>query len=95
MIEIPYNDKLIERNEKIYGCNDGTHCIICNKPVNTDKHPFWVRIVDNGYIGTADEGEAEPAADLGYYPIGRDCLKHHPELEQYVDRRKHGVSIRY
>lgn len=85
MIRIPYNNKLIERNEKVYGCNDGSHCIICNKPVNVDKHKLWVRIVNGGtFIGTAQEGEAQPAADLGYYPIGKDCLKRHPQLVEYV-----------
>ena len=95
MIKIPYNYKLIERNEKIHGMNDGTHCIICNKPVNVDKHKYWVRLVNGGcYIGTPEEGQAEPAADLGYYPIGRDCLNRHPEIEQYVDKRVHGVSVK-
>ena len=95
MIEIPFNDKLIERNEKLYGCNDCSHCIICNKPVDTDaKRTLWVRIVHGGcYIGTEAEGEAEPAADLGYYPIGPDCARRHPELAQYIDRREWGVSV--
>lgn len=85
MIKIPYNQKLIDRNEKAYGMNDGTHCIICNKPVNMKKNRLWVRIVNGGtHIGTSEEAENAPAADLGYYPIGADCLKRNSALVEYV-----------
>lgn len=86
MEAIPYNYKLIEMNEKRFGSNDGSHCIICSKPVNVEKHKLWVRIVEGGnYIGTDAEAKANPAGDVGCYPIGKDCLKHHPQLLPYVN----------
>lgn len=87
MIAIPYNQKLIDKNEKRYGSNDGSACIICSAKIkNLDNHKLWVRIVNGGgYIGTVNDAEQRPSADLGYYPIGADCLKNHPELKQYVN----------
>lgn len=85
MIAIPYNTKLIEKNEKQYGMNDGSHCIICNKPVDmVGKNTAFVRIIAATAIGTPTEAEADPDADMGLYPIGPDCLRRHPELKPYV-----------
>lgn len=87
MIAIPYNQKLIDKNEKHVGSNVGDACIICSAKIkNLDNHKLWVRIVNGGgYIGTVTEAEAEPSADLGYYPIGADCLKNNPALAEYVN----------
>lgn len=96
MIEIPYYTKLYAMNEKKYGANDGSHCVVCNKPVDTDKKTtYWVRIVGGGgWIGTHEEADANPEFDLGCYPVGSDCLKRHPEIQPYADKRVWGVSVR-
>jgi hypothetical protein len=85
VIEIPYNQELLAMNEKKYGCNDSTHCIICGKPVNMKKHFLFVQIVNGGgFIGNQEEADANPAASLGVYPIGATCLKSHPEIVPYI-----------
>lgn len=63
-------------------------CIICGKPVSDPKCELWVH---NGgsHAVTLDEGERLNAtghsnADLGYHPIGLECLRKHPELRPYA-----------
>jgi len=58
-------------------------CAVCDTPVPSPK--FIVRIVNGGsHIGTDAEGDANPAADLGYHPIGLDCLRRHPEIKPFA-----------
>ena len=87
MIAIPYNQKLIKKNEKRFGQNDGGACIICSAKIkDLAEHKLWVRLVNGGgYIGTTEEAESNPDADLGYYPIGTDCLKSNPEIAKYAN----------
>lgn len=95
MIEIPYNNKRIEQNEERYGCNDGTHCIICNAPVNPDQRvTYFVRVIASTDIGTPEEAKKDPSADMGWYPIGNDCLRRHPELRPYADKLVWGISVK-
>lgn len=84
MINIP-SSPVRERNERIYGNNGGGACIVCSKPINTDKHRLWVRIFEGCFICTAAEAEADPAGDTGYYPVGKECVKRFPELKPYVE----------
>ena len=81
MIHIP-KSKSLDANEARYGQNDGSACIICSKPITTPS--LWVRIFAGCYICTAEEAEANPSADTGYYPLGKDCLRQHPEIKEYV-----------
>ena len=58
-------------------------CAVCGKAVRNPKH--WLRLVNGGSdVGTAAEGDANPSADLGYYPVGANCLRQHPELKPYA-----------
>jgi len=60
-------------------------CAVCGRPIKDGAWAYAVRIVNGGNaIGTDAEGDAEPAADLGLYPLGRDCLRAHPELRPYA-----------
>ena len=85
MISIPYNQKLIDRNEKRFGVNDGSQCIICSAKIKKlDNHRLWVRIISGSHIGTSDEAQHNQDADMGYYPIGADCLRNNPQIIPYV-----------
>lgn len=81
MIQIPYHPNFSTNRDRCK--DDELPCVVCGKGVKTPKN--WVRIVNGGtWIGTAAEGDAEPAADLGYYPVGSDCLRKHPEIKEYA-----------
>ena len=85
MIDIPYNQKLIDRNEAKFGQNDGNACIICSAQIkNLDNHKLWVRVLWGTKIGTEQEAKSHPDADMGYYPIGKDCLANNPQVAEYV-----------
>jgi hypothetical protein len=74
-----------ERNDKRYGGGpaDSYPCLLCGAPVRSGKggYAFWLH--DGGSIVVIpEEGERRNAAgegnaDLGTYPIGRDCYAKH------------------
>ena len=71
------------------GNDDYQPCIICGKPVNIDTNPKtvpWIHDHNGGGCAvTETEARAlDPGADLGWWPIGSDCLRKHPELKPYV-----------
>lgn len=86
MIAIPRT-----RPAKPRPCGDNEiRCVVCYQPVKTEDHPLWLWVHDGGAAAvTADEGKRLNAdggegADLGLQPIGRACLKKHPELKPYL-----------
>lgn len=70
-----------------YNGQGSTPCLVCGKPV---KNPvYFLHVVDGGAsIIKPDETWDNEAADLGLYPLGADCKKKHPELDEYVIVRK-------
>jgi hypothetical protein len=56
-------------------------CIFCGKGVKQDNwvhvHEGWGVVVDESY-------EGDPSADMGFYKIGPDCLKQHPEIAPFA-----------
>jgi hypothetical protein len=86
MVEIPYNPNRIKNQEQREN-KDAYPCIVCGKAAG--KSPWMVRVVNGGTdIGTDEEGDADPSSDLGYYPIGTDCLRKHPEVKPYAKKQK-------
>lgn len=65
-------------------------CIVCGRAAG--RSPAYVRIHNGGDdVVTAAEAEELNAngrgmADCGSYPVGRDCLRQHPELLPYVNK---------
>lgn len=63
---------------------------MCSKPVKLKGHRLWLWVHMGGnHAVTRAEGErlnreGHDGSDLGRQPIGRDCLKNHPELKPYV-----------
>ena len=82
MIEIPVSS-MAQANEQRYGMNDGTACIICNKPIASPR--FFVRIYAGSYI-CADSEIDDENADDGFYPIGKDCIRRFPQVHAYVQQ---------
>jgi hypothetical protein len=58
----------------------GEHCAICGAPMaKTTTRTRFVHIVDGGtHIAPVAEEYDNPAADLGWWPIGHDCAKRIP-----------------
>ena len=73
---------LIQRSEKYEEYRgDGDPCVICGKPVKQDGKSHWIRLGGGGsYAVTNAEAAADPAGDLGAYPVGPTCWRKHPEL---------------
>ena len=81
MIDIPYHKDYSKNQEKCTG--DDYPCAVCGKPVKTPK--YMVRVVGGGgMIGTDADAEVDLSADLGYYPIGQDCLRNNPVLRDFA-----------
>jgi hypothetical protein len=63
--------------------------VVCGKGIYRAKVRKYVRVWWSTHIVNRieaaklrlDEGEG---GDLGYYPIGPDCLRQHPELKEYT-----------
>lgn len=81
MIAIPYHARYHENRDR---CGAATPCIVCGKAVT---RPRWMVHVHCGGSHVVTEEEAvtlNTAADLGWYPLGRDCHRQHPELHPYA-----------
>ena len=60
-------------------------CIVCGKLIKAPGK-YFVHMMDGGdSICTADEDDkVDPGGDLGFQPIGTDCLRRYPELRPFV-----------
>jgi hypothetical protein len=83
MIDIPRHENFSKNADK---CGDAMPCVVCGKPCPTS--PFSVHVHGGGSdLVTEEEAKnLDDAGDLGWYPIGRNCLKQHPELKEYTVR---------
>lgn len=67
-------------------------CVICNRDV---KHPrYTLHVVDAGFhaVHPDDEPYDDGGSDLGYLPIGTECLRRFPQLKPYVHREESDKS---
>jgi hypothetical protein len=87
------NSIAIPRNpsQKTRPCGDDeAECVICGRPVKLQGHRFFLwEHCGGGTAVTLEEGERLNATghgggDLGGQPIGRDCLRKHPELKPFL-----------
>lgn len=85
MIEIPFHSSYQSNQERITG--SAYPCLVCGKAV-TRPNPKMCRMWSGTALVTDAEAELlnDPASDMGYYPIGADCLRKHPELKSYVSK---------
>lgn len=62
-------------------------CVICGRGIKAENPPM-VHLHDGGWcIVTEEEATAlSPNADMGFYPIGPECLRKHPEIKPYVHK---------
>lgn len=83
MIRIPFGPRYAENRDRR---GDATPCIVCGKAVTNPR--FMVHVHNGGgHVVTEEEAATlSEAADLGWYPLGRDCWRKHPELQPYAYR---------
>lgn len=80
MIEIPRAANYWKNEER---CNYDNPCVVCGKTVKIEGAS--IHTWEGFYAVTEDEvPHLNPAGESGFYPIGRDCLRKHPELKMYV-----------
>jgi hypothetical protein len=75
-------------------CKSGeTPCAICGKGIKQGAKVKWIHIHDGGqYVVTEAEAAVFDAEDkvqnvsseLGWWPVGNECMRKHPELKPYV-----------
>ena len=65
---------------------DAYPCMICGIPVTKPK--FECHLIDGGGIALhPDEHEYQTnGGDVGFYPVGTDCLRRFPEMKPFVIR---------
>lgn len=80
MIPVPYH-RTRRRNLTLYG-EGQDNCLLCGKPIKT---PFAAVHLGNGgsHLVTDAEACADPAGDMYWHSVGRDCWKKHPEIHAY------------
>lgn len=67
---------------------DTQPCAICGRAVTSARAKF-VHIFYGNLVVTEEEAnliydEEGNGGDLGFFPVGPDCLKKHPELQKYL-----------
>lgn len=78
-----------DRNYARHRMQDAYPCLVCGKAVT--KPNAYIRIFYGSDAVTTEEAadiiaREGDGGDTGYYPIGSNCLRNHPELQQYVRR---------
>ncbi len=54
---------------------DRPACVVCGQVIL--KPIFWIRCIDGGSSLADEAEEADPAGDLGDFPIGSACRRRH------------------
>lgn len=76
--------KQYDANRERYGHGVNYPCVVCGRPVSNPK--YMVECV-NGGVSECVMPETADTSDpgyMGFFPVGPDCLKKHPELKPFV-----------
>jgi hypothetical protein len=80
MIRIPEHKNFHQNADKCRGSVQP--CAVCGKPCPTPK--YYIHVGNGGgWAVTEEEAAADPAGDLGGYPVGADCWNKYPQLHPY------------
>lgn len=81
MKQIPTSANYAKNSEQPVG--DGElPCVVCGKPTKKST-AAWVTVINGGshLAENADEATRVDGGYCGAFPIGRECLRKHPELK--------------
>lgn len=88
-----YSSTQYSKNTRNGRSDDKVPCVCCGRPTPLPiRNP--VRLFYGNIIVTQEEAdkiiaEEGDGGDMGFYAVGSECLKNHPELKPYVvDARK-------
>ena len=72
----------------------GVPCAVCGKEVETDAkgtplspRTRMIRVVDGGARFASPTEVVSEAGDMGYFPVGSECLRRHPALKELTEKR--------
>lgn len=65
---------------------DEVPCVLCGKGIKPGAGVGYLHIHGGGALIVTEEEAARMSAagDMGMQPIGRECLRQHPELRPYL-----------
>ena len=71
--------------------DDETPCCVCGRGIKNAKAAGMIHMHNGGWYAVTETEAAKlkvtmPGGDLGFWPIGADCLRRHPELKPYVQQ---------
>jgi len=81
MIEIPFNPDFSEQMDRTNSHGDHP-CIVCGRKCRNPRYQVYVNSGFSHILNT--EEIAQDEGEMGWFPVGPDCLKKHPELRSYV-----------
>lgn len=88
MLKIPYRSEDIRRLNRGRRLNPERHeayrCLLCEAPVRKGSSRWLHMGNGGGYLVTPEEIAENPNGDLGGFPIGPDCWRGHPEVQEYT-----------
>jgi hypothetical protein len=85
MIDRPLSPKYHKNIERTNAYAAGkTPCAICGCAIDDTKADMAVHLVEGGLHLGKEGDEFDAAGDVGWYPIGPDCYRQHPEIHDYV-----------
>lgn len=63
---------------------DALPCAICGLPVVNVRYEVHVHNGGGSLVTDEEAAGMDPAGDLGFHPVGTDCVRAHPELRPYL-----------
>lgn len=85
MLTIPKSPK---HNANMDRAGELEPCIVCGKGIKNLNKAKWLNTVfGSEAITPAEAAQFTPGELSGAFPIGPDCLRRHPELRPYTDRK--------
>lgn len=90
MIGIPFHPKYTENSQRSHGKDEQGRgcmpCAVCGRAIITETALWWVHIHNGGisFVTDAEAKEMGEGGDVGFYPLGSDCYRRHPELKPYA-----------
>lgn len=92
MIDIP---KAAGYSRNADRAGDLEPCCVCGKGIKQQKTQYIRTYYGGVAVSEAEAGElrqTDPNGDTGWYAIGADCLRQHPELRPYLVGLKEVVA---
>jgi hypothetical protein len=86
MIQIPFSPR---RDQNLHRHGHKEHCFVCGKELKAGQRKQYLHVFYGSHAVTEEEAVAlnDPAGDCYFFPIGTECLRRHPELKAYAQRR--------